>query len=144
MSRKSLFTSDRFINDKTGKSVKVVFGKTRVILISTKLKPAPHDPVWGSVHSCIGTVTTYYNDMEHPFLVKWSGSNKQNGYSAEELQIYGAGQKIAPNPNASFKRKKEGMEKPFKFGDAPLKPKNKSFKEMYVYDEKAFFKYEGG
>ena len=135
---------DRFINDKTGKSVKVVFGKTKVILISTKLKPAPYDPVWGSVHSCVGTVMTFYEGMNYPFVVKWSGSNKQNGYSAEDLQIYGSNQKTTPNPNASFKRKKERTEKPFKFGDAPLKPKTSFFAETHVYDEEAFVKYEGG
>lgn len=137
-------TPDRFINDSTGKSVKVVFGKTKVILISTKLKPAPYDPVWGSVHSCVGTVTTYYNGMDHPFLVKWADSNKQNGYSAEELQIYGSCQKVAPNPNTSFKRKKERTEKPFKFGDAPLKPKGGFFDDITVYDDAQFAKYNKG
>lgn len=136
---KDIFTSDRFINDKTGKSVKVVFGETRVILISTKHKPASYDPVWGSVHSSVGTVMAYYNGMAHPFVVKWSSNNKQNGYSAEELQIYDANQKVAPNPNTSFKRKKEKTEKPFKFGDAPLKPKDDMFDEN-LFD--GIFKYE--
>ncbi len=140
---KPLFESDRFINDETGKSVKVVFGKTRVILISTKHKPVPCDPVWGSVHSCVGTVTVYYEGMAYPFIVKWDASGKQNGYSAKELQIYNASRKVAPNPNMSFQRKKEKMEKPFKFGDAPLKPKNAILDAIHVYDEEAFVKYEG-
>ncbi len=135
---------DVFITDITGKPVKVVFGETRVVLINEGFSAQPYDPVWGSEHGCAGTVIKHYYGLGQPILVKWDRGKNTNNYATEDLRIHtGQKHKVAPNPNMSFRRKKENTEKPFKFGDAPLKPKDSLFKDMYVYDGELFEKYEG-
>lgn len=129
---------DVFITDIIGKSVKVVFGKTRVVLVNEGFSAQPYDPVWDSEHSCVGTVIEYYNGLSRPILVRWDRGTHTNNYATKDLRIHR--QKAGPNPNMSFKRKKEKTEKPFKFGDAPLKPKSRS-KDVYTYDEGAFVKH---
>lgn len=157
-----------FVRRKNTSLEEVVLGKTRVILISEDYGVRNADPVWGSSYQCVGTAERIAKvGTDFPIIVKWdNGAN--SAYRAIDLQVY-SDEEMKSNPNFAFKRAKrtgtsrlmtteekeslgnpaklgyngvklaEKTKKPFKFGDAPLAPK-----EEVSDDDEELFEYIRG
>lgn len=105
-SRSSEFYKDMaatFIQNNEGDLISVTFGKTRVILITSRYGIEKFNPVWGTKCADVGTIIRV-NKRNSNVSVDWDNCSMSMLYNPKDLQIYK--EMSSDNPNRAFKARR--------------------------------------